>query len=57
VQVAAVNTEHVVDNDEEWQQAKPYEEIPGPKPYPVVGNLWRFLPGIGKLLFILFYNH
>jgi hypothetical protein len=32
----------------EWNSARPYEEIPGPKPLPVFGNLWRFLPHIGK---------
>ncbi|GLV43366.1 Cytochrome P450 49a1 [Carabus blaptoides fortunei] len=30
-----------------WQTAKPYSEVPGPKPLPVLGNLWRFFPGIG----------
>jgi hypothetical protein len=32
----------------EWGTAKPYEEIPGPKPLPIIGNFWRFLPYIGK---------
>ncbi|XP_046394776.1 probable cytochrome P450 49a1 [Ischnura elegans] len=27
---------------------KSYEEIPGPKPLPGVGNIWRFLPIIGE---------
>lgn len=35
---------------EEWDNAKPFEDIPGPKPFPVIGNLWRFLPYIGKTL-------
>lgn len=34
---------------EEWDNAKPYEDIPGPKPLPVVGNIWRFFPYIGDL--------
>ena len=25
-----------------------YDEIPGPKAYPIVGNLFRFLPYIGE---------
>ncbi|XP_067001952.2 probable cytochrome P450 49a1 [Anabrus simplex] len=30
-------------------QVRPYEEIPGPKPLPFIGNVWRFVPGIGNL--------
>lgn len=26
---------------------KPFQEIPGPKPLPVIGNIWRYLPLIG----------
>lgn len=29
-------------------QAKPYEEIPGPRPVPLLGNTWRLLPVIGQ---------
>lgn len=25
-----------------------FEDIPGPKPLPILGNLWRYLPLIGK---------
>lgn len=25
----------------EWQNALPYEEVPGPKPIPILGNTWR----------------
>ncbi|KAE8739041.1 Cytochrome P450 [Frankliniella occidentalis] len=32
-----------------WDSGKPYVEIPGPKPLPVIGNVWRFVPGIGDL--------
>lgn len=28
-----------------WSQAKPFEDIPGPKPLPLLGNVWRFFPG------------
>lgn len=28
-----------------WSQAKPFEAIPGPKPLPLLGNMWRFFPG------------
>ncbi|XP_066257198.1 probable cytochrome P450 301a1, mitochondrial [Euwallacea similis] len=27
---------------------KPYSEIPGPKPIPVLGNTWRLLPVVGQ---------
>ncbi|KAK3927038.1 putative cytochrome P450 12a5, mitochondrial [Frankliniella fusca] len=31
-----------------WDRSKSYAEIPGPKPLPIVGNSWRFIPGIGE---------
>lgn len=38
--------------EEERQQdvsdIRPYSEMPGPKPIPILGNTWRFLPFIGK---------
>lgn len=27
----------------EWQNALAYNEIPGPKPIPILGNTWRFV--------------
>lgn len=33
----------------EWDSARPYEDIPGPKPLPLLGNIWRFVPYIGDL--------
>ena len=33
--------------DDKWQMARPYEEIPGPKPLPLIGNIFRYLPHIG----------
>ena len=34
---------------EVWDYAKPFEDIPGPKPLPVIGNAWRFIPYIGNV--------
>ncbi|KAG7204439.1 hypothetical protein KM043_004876 [Ampulex compressa] len=30
-----------------WSHCRPYSQIPGPKPIPILGNTWRFLPYIG----------
>ncbi|XP_050327103.1 probable cytochrome P450 301a1, mitochondrial [Bactrocera neohumeralis] len=32
----------------EWQNALPYNEVPGPKPIPILGNTWRMMPIIGQ---------
>jgi len=36
---------------EEWEYAKPFEDIPGPKPLPIIGNMWRFIPYFGKVTY------
>lgn len=37
------------------ESVKPFEEIPGPKPLPVIGNKWKFLFGeYSKLDFLEF---
>ncbi|XP_066141280.1 cytochrome P450 CYP12A2-like [Euwallacea fornicatus] len=28
-----------------WEKAQPFEKIPALKPLPLIGNVWRFLPG------------
>ena len=33
------------DRDADWDSARPYSEIPGPKPLPLLGNLPRFAFG------------
>lgn len=27
--------------------ARPYSQVPGPTPWPIIGNTWRMLPIIG----------
>jgi hypothetical protein len=36
---------------EEWGYAKPFEDIPGPKPLPIIGNTWRFIPYLGNVTY------
>lgn len=36
--------------------AKPYAEVPGPKPIPLLGNTWRLLPVIGQYQIADFAN-
>ena len=36
---------------EEWDYAKSFEDIPGPKPLPIVGNTWRFIPFLGNVTY------
>ena len=31
-----------------FELAKPFRDMPGPKPLPIIGNSWRFLPVVGK---------
>nr|WCC58036.1 cytochrome P450 [Pharsalia antennata] len=31
-----------------WDEGLPFESIPGPKPLPIIGNMWRYLPYIGE---------
>lgn len=33
---------------ENLDRAKPYSEVPGPRPIPVLGNTWRLLPIVGQ---------
>lgn len=34
--------------EHEFENVKPYSEVPGPKPIPILGNTWRLLPIIGQ---------
>lgn len=33
---------------DEWSLARPYSEVPGPTPLPLIGNTWRLLPVVGQ---------
>ena len=32
----------------EWRNAKPFQQIPGPKLWPLLGSSWVILPIVGK---------
>ena len=34
----------------EWNEAKHFDQIPGAKPWPLIGTLWQFLPFVGNYL-------
>lgn len=38
--------------DNEPQYVRPTKDIPGPKALPLIGNLFKFMPYIGKSYFI-----
>jgi len=38
---SASSSSSSIHNTIEWQNALPYEEVPGPKPIPILGNTWR----------------
>ena len=44
------------DQQQDFSQVRPYSEMPGPKPIPILGNTWRFLPFIGEKDSILQHN-
>lgn len=48
--LAAAATENLCPHHhhEEVQGIRPYSEVPGPKPVPILGNTWRLLPIIGQ---------
>lgn len=45
--VTTTTRECTVDHDATIE-VKPYEDIPGPKPVPILGNTWRLFPIIGQ---------
>ncbi|XP_050521005.1 probable cytochrome P450 301a1, mitochondrial isoform X3 [Daktulosphaira vitifoliae] len=49
VTTQAVSSESINEFEiaEELSKGKPYSEVPGPTPLPIIGNTWRMLPIIG----------
>ncbi|KAH0558311.1 hypothetical protein KQX54_015586 [Cotesia glomerata] len=43
-----LNTSKEYLQDDVQTNLKPYEEVPGPKPLPILGNTWRMFPIIGQ---------
>ena len=41
-------TKAVVEDDLEWEKAKPYDSIPGYRKLPVIGTMWSMFPVIGN---------
>ncbi|XP_017767871.1 PREDICTED: probable cytochrome P450 49a1 [Nicrophorus vespilloides] len=48
VQSAPVVLNKCNNDNVEWTEAASYEDVPGPKPFPLLGNNWRFIPYIGN---------
>jgi len=45
----AVRVKDSLDKEaEEWEAAKPFEQIPGHKSFPIVGSSWVLFPIVGK---------
>jgi len=39
----------VLDETNDLITAKHYSQVPGPMPWPIIGNTWRMLPVIGNI--------
>ncbi|XP_066600199.1 cytochrome P450 CYP12A2-like [Prorops nasuta] len=44
----SIEASQIDETEISWDVAKPYEDIPGPKPLPLIGNTFRFIPYIGE---------
>ena len=40
-------------DESESKHAKPFEEMPGPKSWPIIGSVWTMFPIIGQISFII----
>lgn len=41
------------ERQQDLSHIRPYNEMPGPKSIPLLGNTWRFLPFIGNFYFLI----
>lgn len=59
LQVNRTNSSIAIGRQREIESVEgiPYQYVPGPKPLPILGNSWRFIPFIGKLIFGLLIYH
>lgn len=62
IQSSIISVNNVIDGHKISENirgdAVPYENIPGPKPFPFIGNTWRFLPYIGiYILHNIYYTY
>ncbi|KAG8221870.1 hypothetical protein J437_LFUL003246 [Ladona fulva] len=46
--VKSLNMAETVSAESATTRVRPFHEIPGPKPFPIIGNMWRFFPYIGE---------
>lgn len=53
LQVNRTNSSIAIGRQREIENVEgiPYRYIPGPKPLPILGNSWRFIPYIGEFIF------
>lgn len=50
VGVNVSGTQGFLEENDVGSDVLPYESIPGPKPLPILGNNWRFIPYIGQIM-------
>ena len=54
-QILKENISDQLDADSEWKNAKPFEDMPGLRSFPILGTAWVFLPVIGNSLLLCNY--
>lgn len=48
--VCSQHQDLIADSAYDLAMARPYSEVPGPTPMPLIGNTWRLLPIIGRYI-------
>ena len=54
--MAALKQQTPSTGDVEWANAKPFNEMPGPKRWPLIGTTWQFFPYVGNSFIFGFTN-